>query len=196
MLESRFFVPMGVLAEGVTFGVVHRGDIGHVLIIELKSGQVKVLTLALRVQGLRDGHVAVLEVPAQNGLDHGNTVLGGDTIQVRVAQHLVGAAQRAPCLGDDAVRIVVGQLFALLEVRVQLDLVDGRGHARIANEQINMAGQEVADADMLDQPTFTGFDQRLPCLNKLTLARVRPMNQVEVDVVESCLLYTSDAADE
>ena len=62
MLESRFFVPMGVLAEGVTFGVVHCGDIGHVLIIEFKSGQVEVLTLALRVQGLRDGHVAVLEV--------------------------------------------------------------------------------------------------------------------------------------
>ena len=88
MLESRFFVPMGVLAEGVTFGVVHCGDIGHVLIIEFKSGQVEVLTLALRVQGLRDGHVAVLEVPAQNGLNHGNTVLGGDTLQVRVAQHL------------------------------------------------------------------------------------------------------------
>ena len=49
MLESRFFVPMGVLAEGVTFGVVHCGDIGHVLIIEFKSGQVEVLTLALRV---------------------------------------------------------------------------------------------------------------------------------------------------
>ena len=48
MLESRFFVPMGVLAEGVTFGVVHCGDIGHVLIIEFKSGQVEVLTLALR----------------------------------------------------------------------------------------------------------------------------------------------------
>ena len=170
MLESRFFVPMGVLAEGVTFGVVHCGDIGHVLIIEFKSGQVEVLTLALRVQGLRDGHVAVLEVPAQNGLDHGNTVLGGDTLQVRVTQHLVGAAQRAPCLGDDAVRVVVGQLFALLEVRVQLNLVDGRGHARIANEQINMAGQEVADADMLDQPTFTGFDQRLPYLNELAEA--------------------------
>ena len=84
MLESRFFVPVGVLAEGVAFGVVHRGDIGHVLIIELKSGQVKVLALAFRVQGLRDGHVAVLEVPAQNGLDHGNTVLGGDALQIRI----------------------------------------------------------------------------------------------------------------
>ena len=102
-----------------------------------------------------------------------------------VPQHLVGPAQRAPCLGDDAVRVVVGQLFALLEVRVQLNLVDGRGHARIANEQINMAGQEVADADMLDQPTFTGFDQRLPCLNELALARVRPVDQIEIDVVEA-----------
>ena len=37
MLESRFFVPGGVLSEGVAFGVVHRGDIGHVLIIEFKS---------------------------------------------------------------------------------------------------------------------------------------------------------------
>ena len=112
-------------------------------------------------------------------------MLGGDTLQIRIAQHLVGPAQRAPCLGDDAVRIVVGQLFALLEVRVQLDLVDGRRHTCIANEQVDVAGQEVADANVLDQAAFASFDQRFPCLDELALAWVRPVNQIEIDVVET-----------
>ena len=178
-------MPVGVLTEGVAFRVVHCGDIGHVLIVEFESSQVKVLALTLRVQGLRDGHIAILKMPTQNGLHHRNTMLGGDTLQVRIAQHLVGTAQRAPRLSDDAMRVVVGQLFVLLEVRMQLDLVDGRGHARIANKQINVTGQEVANADMLDQPTFTGFDQRRDSLDyalEYLLKRESSINQFGVEV--------------
>ena len=91
----------------------------------------------------------------------------------------------APRLGDDAMRLIVGALPGLLEEGVQLYLVDGRRDSGGADQQVDMTRQEVADADVLDDALLLRVDERLPRLDELALRRVGPMNQIQVDVVES-----------
>ena len=80
---------------------------------------------------------------------------------------------------------VVSALFGLLEVGVQLDLVDAGGHCGGTNQHIDVTGQEVADADMPDQSVTLCVDKSLPCLDVEALGRVGPVDQIQVEIIES-----------
>jgi len=74
-------------------------------------------------------------MPAQHDLSWRLTVPTPDLDQSRIVEAAllaasVGgyAADRRPCLGEDAVLGVQCLQFLLLEVGVQFDLVDGRNH--------------------------------------------------------------------
>ena len=103
-------------------------------------------------------------MPAQHGLHGRDAVLLCDGADGRILEHLRSPAERTPRLGDDAVRIVVGALLALLEVRMRFDLIDRWRHAGQARELVDVAGQEVAYADMLDDALLLRVDERLPSL--------------------------------
>ncbi len=72
---SGFLVPVRVLREGTSLGIVHRGDVAHVLLVELEPGQVEIGALTIAVHRLRDRHVAELQVPAQDSRDGGTSCL-------------------------------------------------------------------------------------------------------------------------
>ena len=80
---------------------------------------------------------------------------------------------------------VVSALFGLLEVGVQLDLVDTGGHCGGTNQHIDVTGQEVADADMPDQSVTLCVDKSLPCLDVEALGRIGPVDQIQVEIIES-----------
>src|SRR6185436_9727188 len=93
--------------------------------------------------------------------------------------------ERAPRLGDDAAILVLAPQAGLLEARVELDLVDGGGHARLVDDPAQMVGLEVRDADRPDEALGLQLDERLPRLDVAVPRRDRPVDEVEVDVVEA-----------
>ena len=68
---------------------------------------------------------------------------------------------------------------------MQLDLVDG-GHVSVSCDQaLEVLDVEVGDADRAGAPLALELLERLPGLDVAVLARHRPVDEVEVDVVES-----------
>ena len=61
-------------------------------------------------------------------------------------------------------------LVALLEARMQLDLVDRRRHPGLADDPLEMVLVEVRDADRPDAAGIPELDQRLPRLDIFVLA--------------------------
>lgn len=157
----------------------------HVLFVQFESGDAQVLALTLRVQRFRDRYISDLQMPAEHGLHFGHAMLVRYALDRLVLQHLIGTAQRTPGLGDDAMCGVVSALFGLLEVGVQLNLVDAGGHCGGTNQHIDVTGQEVADADMPDQSVTLCVDKSLPCLDVEALGRVGPVDQIQVEIIES-----------
>ena len=91
--------------------------------------------------------------------------------------------ERAPGLGGDAVLGVPGAQLGLLEVRVQLDLVDGRQLLGLALEPLEVLDAEVGDADRARVALLLDPFEGAPGVEVAVLARHRPVDQVEVDVV-------------
>lgn len=126
---------------------VQPGEGGQIRVVQHEVEDVDVLGDARGGDGLRDDDVADLEVPAQHHLGGGPAVLGGELGDRRVLQQALALAQRRPGLGRDAVPGVEGTGLRLLELRVQLDLVDGRDDGGLAQQPLQMGGLEVGDAD-------------------------------------------------
>ena len=94
------------------------------------------------------------------------------------------AAERRPGLRGDAALGVERAQRALLKARMQLDLVDRRRHAGLADDPLQMLGGEIGDADRFREPLLAQLDQRAPRLDIEPALRRRPMDEVEVDIVE------------
>ena len=93
--------------------------------------------------------------------------------------------ERAPRLGDDAVRGVEGAQCRLLELRVQLDLVDRRDDLRSRRAAVQVGGLEVGHADRAGPSVGVELLEGPPGLDVQVQARLRPVDQVEVDVVQA-----------
>ena len=103
-----------------------------------------------------------------------------------VLEQLAAGGQRAPGLGDDAVLGVEGAQLALLQVRVQLDLVEGRQLAGLVEQPLQVRGLEVADPGGADAALRSAARAaRARCRRSASLRRHRPVDQVEVDDVQA-----------
>src|SRR5262249_2038752 len=72
----------------------------------------------------------------------------------------------------------------LRELRVELHLVHGRHDTCRIDQRIDVLGLEVGDADRKRLATLSQLDHRLPALDVEPEAWQRPVDQVEVDLVE------------
>ena len=93
--------------------------------VRWKSKSSKFSRDPLRGHRLREHDVAELQVPAQHDLAGGSVVRRGDLGERGVVEHLA-LGERAPGLGDDPAVGVLAPQAALLEARVELDLVHRR----------------------------------------------------------------------
>src|SRR4051812_6478256 len=185
---------LGVWAAADT--LVERVDRRDLLGREREVEDVEVLADAVRLDRLGDRAESVLDVPAQDDLCGGLAVLGREMGDDRIGQRttrLVGAghvdqdaAERRPCLGDDAELGVNRAQRALLEVRVQLDLVDRRYHVGAVDQPAQVLRAEVRDADRA-RPAVG--EERLGGLVRadrvVEVGRDRLVEQIEVDAVEA-----------
>ena len=110
----------------------------------------------------------------------------GDLGQRRVVEHLA-LRDRRPRLGRDPVRASVGVDLAVLEVRMELDLVDGRHASRLGGEALEMRDLEVRDADRPRAAVGLELLERLPGRDEVAVVerRQRPVDEEQVDVVEA-----------
>ena len=80
---------------------------------------------------------------------------------------------------------MIGARLALLETRMKFDLVDRRHHAGRFNDPVEMLGQEIRHADRPGLARLAKRDQALPCLDIAILGRHRPMDQIEIDRLDT-----------
>src|ERR687892_604494 len=91
----------------------------------------------------------------------------------------------APGLGDDAVLVVVRAEALLLEEWLELDLVDGRHDVAHFGEAVQVLWLEVCDSDAVHQAFALEVDEHDPRLLVEPATRGRPVDQVEIEVVEA-----------
>lgn len=115
-------------------------------------------------------------------------MLLGDGDDRRDLQQALARAERGPCLGGDALLPVVLADRVLLEVRVQLDLVDGRDDGRRLDQLLQVLRVEVGDTDGLDPAVRVELLEGLVRVDVLVPRRQRPVDQVQVEVVQAELL--------
>ena len=120
-----------------------------------KSKSSKFSLIRSGVDRLREDDEAALDVPAEHHLRGRAADPLGDLADRRVVEHLA-LRQRRPRLGRDAVLLVVGAHLAVLEVRVELDLVDGRDRRRSRRPAARGVDLEVGDADRAGAPVRLG----------------------------------------
>src|SRR5678815_127984 len=82
-------------------------------------------------------------------------------------------------------RRVVGPLVCTRDARVELHLVDVRYHARYVNQLLNVRRLEVRHADRSYLACLQQVDHAAPGIDETSLGRVGPVDQQEVDVVET-----------
>jgi hypothetical protein len=123
-------------------------------------------------------------VPAQDHLGRRLAVRLRDRGDARVGEHVAAARERAPGLGDDAVPLVELAQRGLGEVRVQLHLVDGGHGARLVDQPLQVRDLEVRHPDRARPTVARDLLQRAPRVDVAVALRQRPVDEVEVDVVE------------
>src|SRR5207248_8649415 len=92
-------------------------------------------------------------------------------------------AERAPRFGEYSALGVESAELALLETRVQRDLVDRRHDAGGVDDPLQVLDLEVRDADRPDATLFAQRAQRLPRFQVQPAARDRPKDQLQVYLV-------------
>ena len=88
----------------------------------------------------------------------------------------------------DAVFAGEGGDLRLLVRRVQLDLVDGGHDGGLVQQAVQVRHQKVGDTDGAGTAGLLNLLQCLPALDELVVGRGRPVDQIEVDLVEAELL--------
>src|SRR5215472_6703397 len=163
---------------------VERLDRGHVTGGEREVEYVDVLPDPRRSDRLRNDDVSQLDVPAQDDLRRGLAVPARQRGDHRVSED-IPLGQRTPRLRHDAVRPVERTYLLLLESRMQLHLID-RGHDPAPVQKgLQMPRLEVRHANRPGPSARADLFERLPGVEVDGRGRYRPVDQVEVDVVQS-----------
>ena len=151
--------------------------------VEREVEHVEILAHARRAHRLGDDDQAVLQMPAQDHLGDGAAVLLRQRREQRIAEQRA-LAERAPRLDRDAAGGAFRAQRRLLERRVALDLVDRGNDSGLGDQPVEMVGIEVGDADRARAALLAQPDQRAPGLDIEAARRDRPMDQIEIDMVE------------
>src|SRR5690606_34348446 len=139
--------------------------------------------------GLRAHDDAALQVPADHDLGGRHAVRIRRILHRLLAEEVVLAlAERPPSLGTDAERLGEGTQLTLLESGVQLHLVDGRHGARLGDDALEVGAVEVRDADRAALAVVADLLHREPGLDVAVEVGTRPVDEVEVHVVQTQLL--------
>src|SRR3954471_7135854 len=162
-----------------------RRQSGHLRVSQLDVEHVDVLRDPLLVRRLRDDDATELDVPAQHDLRGGLVVFLRDAGHDRIVEQPVAAPERAPRLGDDAVPVVELARLLLREPRVQLDLVDRGHHRRLAEQALEVRHGEVRHPDRAHPPVGIEPLERSPRVDVEVALRSGPVDEVEVDDVET-----------
>ena len=75
--------------------------------------------------------------------------------------------------------------LALLKSRVQLNLIEDRHDAGFARDALEVLGLEVGDADRPNAALLFQADEGPPRIDVKSAARRRPMDEIEIDIVET-----------
>ncbi|MNW57545.1 hypothetical protein D3C74_353610 [compost metagenome] len=110
---------------------------------------------------------------------------GGDLLDHGFGQHAFLLPERAPALDRDAAVGEVPAQVGACERGRELDLVHGRDAARLRDQPVQVVLAEVRDADAADQALCGEVDHRAVGLDVPVEAGEGPVDQVEVDVVET-----------
>ena len=106
----------------------------------------------------------------------------GDADDRRIRQDLT-LFDGAPCLRDRAELPTCLAHGALLEIRMELDLVDRRGDVRRRHELIEVMRFVVRNADGPNEPLLLELLEGTPTVGGV--GRLRPVDEVQVDVVDT-----------
>ena len=120
-------------------------DLGHVLVGQREIEQVDVLSDVRRRLRSRNDDVSLLNMPAQQYLGGGLTVLLGEALDDGLAHDRVVAApaERVPRLQRDVVIVEERLEFHLREVGVALDLVDRGDDFALVEDALRLGNVEV-----------------------------------------------------
>src|SRR6266567_7157210 len=157
-------------------------EAGYFLGGQGEAEQVEVLLDALGAGGPGDDDDADVDVPAQDDLGRGDTVLAGDLGQRTVAQP--GALERAVALERNAAFGVRGQQAGVVPGRAPRDLVDGGPLPRRIDQVVDLADAVVADPDGPGQAVVPGRQELTPQRHQVPAPR-RPVHQPQVHVVRA-----------
>lgn len=129
-------------------------------------------------------------MPGEDRLRRADAVRGRDLHDDGMLLQVVAMAQRAPTLHQDPLLPVVVERLLLRKVRVHLDLVDHRGDPGLGHQPLDVLRQEVGEPDVPHQATLPRLDQRPPRLHVQVDLRVRPVDQIQVDPVQTGAEHT------
>src|SRR5262245_34642384 len=184
MMVSRptlLVVPFGCVRriDHATVRLLELADFGHFRVAQLEIEDREVGGEMVGIGGARDRHDALLDQIAQRHLRGALAVVLADALEHRVARHLA-AGDRAIGGRRDAVLTTGGEHLALIEERMDLDLVRRQRLARELDRLRKQRGGEVGDADMLGTPVPFGFAKHRERVCQRHL-RIGPVDQQEID---------------
>jgi hypothetical protein len=149
--------------------------------------QVDVLGHPLGPCGFGDRDVAVLHMPAQDDLRHRPAVRRGDPLDRRVVELSVVVPERAVGFHGDPVLCARVDHRGVGEVRVQLDLVDGRFDPGLGDDPFQVRWLEVRNADAAGAPVGNELGDGLPCRDIVAAVKrwKGPVDEEQVDLIDT-----------
>jgi len=80
--------------------------------------------------------------------------------------------------------------LALLQKRMQFDLVNHRRNARFINQPLQVVNLEITHPNAFSEALLLQFNHAFPCINIVVDSRDRPVHQIKIDMIELKLLKT------
>ena len=159
-------------------------DPRHLRVSQFKAEQVQVLPDMVRVAGAGDDHYAPLEIPPQDHLGGGDTVILRDGGDHRIAQQLrrmASAAEGVPALDHDAQTLDIGRHVLLLVVGVDLILHQGGGDIYLGQKLLQFLDIPVGQAQRAD---LSVGHRRLHGVVRLHVTSPRVVKEHHVNVAD------------
>lgn len=176
--------------------LAHARDLFDFLGGQLEGKHPQVIAQSLLLGAGGDGHNTLLNHPSQEYFAGTDRIFLGQRGQQRVKWSATGFGdgQERPvgCEFDVLVFVICHQV-SVLQVRMELDLIDGWPNFGSLEDRLEVWLEEVADPDALRLPTCGHLFQLRPFLLELgivTFGEERRVDQVEVDIVQPQLFQT------
>ena len=167
--------------------VIDRADLRDIICIQPEVEDIGVLTDPVRMCGFVDADHIGIELPAQADLIDALAVFIGNGLQygtgLRQAGKLTVHQRTVTFELDIAVCAEAVQAIALI-MGMALYLVDHRVNAEFLMEPEDMLREEVGNADSAQFSGLHEFKQRLKSLDIFVFMRLRPMNEIEIEIIE------------